>query len=85
MRRIFVLFLMTAALFVIVAAGPLPAQSPAAAQAGNPYTVVWADRDNGLYHCPGTRYFGKTRNGMYLYQYQAQQARYRPAYGWVCR
>jgi hypothetical protein len=85
MRRILVVFFLFMALLAYFPSGSAPLQLSAAAQSGNPYTVVWADKDYGIYHCPGSRYYGKTRNGLYLYQNQAQQKGFRPAYGWVCR
>jgi pimeloyl-ACP methyl ester carboxylesterase len=48
---------------------------------------VWANTDprSGIYHCPGTRWYGTTRQGEYMTQGQALQRRYRPAYGQYCQ
>ena len=54
-------------------------------QQGNPSTKVWVNTHSGVYHCPGTRYYGNTKNGTYMTQAEAQKAGNRPAYGKVCR
>lgn len=53
-------------------------------QAGDPSVTVWVNTDSGVYHCPGTRWYGKTKVGRYMLQRKAQVAGYRPAYGSVC-
>ena len=45
---------------------------------------VWVNTNSGVYHCPGTRWYGATRNGTFMTEAQAQQRGYRPAYGNVC-
>jgi hypothetical protein len=52
--------------------------------AGNPDVRVWVNTGSGVYHCPGTRWYGNTKQGEYMTQGQAQNASYRPAYGKVC-
>jgi hypothetical protein len=52
---------------------------------GNPDVRVWVNTATGVYHCPGSRWYGKTKQGDYMTQAQAQQKHYRPAYGKVCR
>jgi hypothetical protein len=51
---------------------------------GNPDVKVWVNTDSGVYHCPGTRWYGATRHGVYMTQAEAQKKGYRPAYGTVC-
>jgi len=51
---------------------------------GNPETVVWENVRTGVYHCPGTRFYGKTLEGKYLPHRQAQEAGFKPASGKVC-
>jgi hypothetical protein len=71
--------------------GPLllgTAQKPSAEQRatqGNPDTKVWVNTHSGVYHCPGTRWYGNTKSGEYMTQKQAQEKKYRPAYGKVCQ
>lgn len=51
---------------------------------GNPNAKVWVNTASGVYHCPGTRYYGATKRGAYMTQAAAQKANHRPAYGRVC-
>ena len=46
---------------------------------------VWVNTASGVYHCPGTRYYGKTRRGRYMMQDEAQRGGYRAAGGRVCQ
>jgi len=50
-------------------------QTPAANSAG----TVWVNTDSGLYHKPGTRWYGKTKQGKYMTEADAQKAGYRAA------
>jgi predicted Ser/Thr protein kinase len=52
--------------------------------AGNPALKVWVNTDTGTYHCPGTRWYGKTQEGEYLTQKEAQDKGYHPAAGRAC-
>jgi hypothetical protein len=52
--------------------------------AGNPTVKVWVNTNSGVYHCPGTRWYGNTKSGQYITQREAQSKGYRPAYGSVC-
>ena len=54
-------------------------------RAGNADVKVWVNTGSGVYHCPGTRWYGNTKQGNYMTQGQAQDAGYRPAYGKVCQ
>jgi hypothetical protein len=51
---------------------------------GNPSTKVWVNTKSHVYHCPGTRYYGRTINGEYMAQADAQKKGNRPAYGKYC-
>lgn len=46
--------------------------------------IVWVNTNSGVYHCPNTRWYGKTKSGRYMTQREAQSKGYRPAYGAVC-
>jgi serine/threonine-protein kinase len=52
--------------------------------AGNPGVKVWVNTDTGTYHCPGTRWYGKTQEGVYMTQKQAQDKGYHPAASRAC-
>lgn len=68
-----------------VSHGTLAPQAVAAvAQKGNPDTKVWVNNDSKVYHCPGTRWYGKTKKGEYMTQKQAQEKGNRPVYGKYC-
>ena len=73
------------------APAPTPAPTPRAlavalqTDEGNPDVKVWVNTNSGVYHCPGTRWYGTTKQGEYMPQAEAQKKRYRPAYGKVCR
>jgi hypothetical protein len=54
-------------------------------QAGNPDVKVWVNTNSGVYHCPGTRWYGNTKQGEFISQKKAQDAGNRPAYGKVCQ
>jgi len=45
---------------------------------------VWVNTKSGVYHCPGTQSYGKTKAGIFMEQLVAQQKGYRPAYGKIC-
>jgi hypothetical protein len=45
---------------------------------------VWVDAGSGVYHCPGTRYFGATKRGKYLTEQDARNQGYRGAGGRGC-
>ena len=52
--------------------------------AGSQNVKVWVNTNSGVYHCPGTRWYGNTKSGQYMTQKEAQSKGYRPAYGSVC-
>lgn len=71
-----------------------PASSPSAEQntsptnarqVGNPDAKVWVNTNSGVYHCPGTRWYGSTKHGEFMTQKNAQSNGYRPAYGKACQ
>jgi len=45
---------------------------------------VWINTKSGVYHCPGTRYYGSTKNGVFQKQSEAERRGYRPAFGSKC-
>ena len=60
-----------------------PAPSPSPSR-GVPTIKVWVDTEYGFYHCPNSKLYGKTKQGVYMTQKQAQDRGYRPAYGTFC-
>ncbi len=58
------------------------AAKPASAQQVLPAkskAMVWVNTDSGIYHKPGTRFYGKTKQGNYMSEADAIKAGYRPA------
>lgn len=51
---------------------------------GVPTIKVWVDTEYGFYHCPNSKFYGKTKQGIFMTQKQAQDRSYRPAYGTFC-
>jgi GAF domain-containing protein len=51
---------------------------------GNPDTQVWVDLHTALYYCPGTDLYGKTPNGKFTSQRDAQLDQFEPAYRKAC-
>ena len=45
---------------------------------------VWVNTKSGVYHCPGSRWYGATKEGKYMGECEAHKAGYRPAYGKTC-
>jgi hypothetical protein len=41
--------------------------------------TVWVNARSGVYHYPGDRYYGNTRDGAFMTEAQAQAQGYRPA------
>jgi serine/threonine protein kinase len=97
-RRIWLAAAGAAALVVVLAAvlawygvfsRPVPAGSPEpgvhkAFGAGNPQVKVWVNTRSATYHCPGTTWYGKTQEGEYMTQKDAQEKGYHPAAGRAC-
>jgi hypothetical protein len=87
-RRILTTFLLAVVLVACAPAAQVPSQQYAATQnqpAGNPNVKVWVNTASGVYHCPGTRWYGNTKRGEYMTQKQAQEKGNRPAYGRFCQ
>jgi len=51
---------------------------------GNPDTQVWVDSRSALYYCPGADLYGKTPQGKYTSQRDAQLGQFEPAYRKNC-
>jgi hypothetical protein len=86
MRRLLTLTLIVLALF----GAPTTTLRTALAQnsntaPGKPDVKVWVNTSSGVYHCPGTRWYGNTKAGEYMTQKDAQGKGYRAAYGKPCQ
>jgi hypothetical protein len=63
---------------------PTPAAA-ASPELGDPDVRVWVNTNSGVYHCRGTRWYGRTKIGEYMTQREAREKGNRPAYGNACR
>ena len=51
---------------------------------GNPSTQVWVDPHTALYYCPGADLYGKTKDGRFSSQLDAQRDQFEPATRKAC-
>ena len=51
---------------------------------GDPNVKVWANIKTRVYHCPGTRWFGKTKEGQFMTQAEAEKQGYKAEAGRTC-
>jgi hypothetical protein len=64
------------------APGGAPASKTTTAQKSPPASgagMVWVNTDSGVYHKPGTRWYGKTKKGKYMTEADAIKAGYHAA------
>jgi putative methionine-R-sulfoxide reductase with GAF domain len=57
---------------------------PAPEYKGNPYVQVWVDSHTALYYCPGSELYGKTPQGRYASQRDAEMDQFEPAERKAC-
>lgn len=78
------------AVLLVRHAGPARTSVPAAGSGAQAVRApaagvkVWVNTDSGTYHCPGSRWYGKTHSGEYMTQKQAESKGYRPAGKHAC-
>jgi len=65
-------------------ATPAPTTSRRATPAPANNGQVWVNTDSHVYHCPGTRWYGKTKQGSYMSEAQAQAQGAKPDHGKAC-
>ena len=65
-----------------------PAKTPGSMSApgtGGGTGQVWVNTATNVYHCPGTRYYGKTKAGTYMTESEAIAKGARPERGKACK
>jgi len=63
----------------LVTLGIAEAPAPAIHLQGDPAIEVWVDPHTALYYCPGEEQYGRTANGRFSSQREAQMDRFEPA------
>ena len=64
---------------------PAPATTTTTAPAPSGSGMVWANMDSKVYHCPNSRWYGKTKKGEYMTQADANAKGLRPDHGKACQ
>jgi ribosomal protein L40E len=68
----------------LVTLGIAEAPAPVVHLQGDPGLEVWVDPHTALYYCPGEEQYGKTANGRFSSQREAQMDRFEPASRSAC-
>jgi hypothetical protein len=73
------LFLRVVCALTLLLVGRVPSVAQAQAEA-----KVWVNTRSGVYHCPGTRYYGTTKAGTFMAEAEARAAGHHPTHGESC-
>jgi len=64
---------------------PVDTEGVSSAAASGGADKVWVNEDSKVYHCPGGRWYGKTKNGKYMTEAEAKAAGSKPDHGKPCK
>jgi ribosomal protein L40E len=70
---------------MLIAMGIAEAPQPPLHYRGDPNIRVWVDTHTALYYCPGEELYGKSEDGHYGTQHEAQLDRFEPAERIACQ
>lgn len=84
-RHLTLPFLLAAALAQQTSSPPAKPFQPQTTQAaGAGPDKVWVNTATNVYHCPGARFYGRTKEGRYMTEPQARTSGAHPSRGQTC-